>query len=404
MQTIYLDAFSGISGNMFLAALIELGVDQADLESALGSLGLTGWSLKLSPVIRGAISCLHLEVEVSGKQPARHLSEIENLVSSSSLGGPVKQEAMAVFYALAAAEGAVHGIPAEKVHFHEVGAVDALVDVVGTVWALHQLGRPELIVSPLPLGRGEIQCAHGRLPNPAPATIALLEGIPVYGVEEEMELVTPTGAALVKVLAADFGLMPAMISEKVGYGAGTRELSTPNCLRAILGRTIEKPVMLSSTIPARAGEELIIEEAVVVLETSIDDMSPQNYEHLVGMLFESGALDVVITPVQMKKNRPAIALTILAPPGAASACRRLVLRETTTLGIRWHVEERSCLPRRMVKVDTDYGPITLKVTDRPGLDTPSAMPEYEDLKRAAVACQVPLELVRRAALRAFETG
>jgi len=393
MRIAYLDCFSGVSGNMLLGALIDCGLGRADLEAALSGLPLEGWKLKCERARRGPIDCTLVEVEVGAPQPERGLVEISELLRRSSLDARVVEAAEGIFRRLAEAEAAVHGMPVESVRFHEVGAVDAVVDIVGAVAGFHLLGIERAACSPLPLGGGWVETAHGKLPVPAPATVKLLEGVPTYGGDGQTELVTPTGAALVTGLCAAFGPMPPMTVRRVGYGAGSRDLPHPNCLRMFVGEAAEAPGVAAP-------------ESLLLLETNLDDMNPELYGHVMERLFEAGALDVFITPIIMKKTRPASLLTVLAARDKQAELLRILFRETTTFGVRAREVTRYCLEREWVTVDTPYGRVRVKVARLAG-QVVTASPEHEDCKRLARETGVPLKDIydraRAAAAEMLET-
>ncbi|HUT75964.1 MAG TPA: nickel pincer cofactor biosynthesis protein LarC, partial [Armatimonadota bacterium] len=378
MKIAHLDCFSGVSGNMLLGALVDCGLDAADLQSALAGLALEGWALKAGRVRRGPIDCTLVEVEVTAPQPERRLADILGLIQGAGLDPAVAQRSADVFCRLAEAEAAVHGVAVEQVHFHEVGAVDAIVDIVGAVAGFRLLGIERATCSPLPLGGGWVETAHGKLPLPAPATAKLLEGCPTYGGDAQAELVTPTGAALVTGLCAAFGPPPPMMISRAGYGAGSKDLPHPNCLRIFLGEPAE------GAPPTPGGEPLVL------LETNLDDMNPELYEHVMERLFAAGALDVFITPIIMKKTRPGSLLTALAPPEEQSQLLRILFRETTTLGVRAREVTRYCLEREWIAVETPYGEVRVKVA-RMGGEMLTASPEHEDCKRLARATGAPLK-------------
>jgi len=368
-RTLYLDCFAGISGDMFLGLLLDLGYPEAALRDGLAGLTLPGWELSLCRQTTGGIAATGLTVTVTTPQSHRCWSEIQALLAAARLSPLVRAKAMAIFASLAEAEAKVHGCSLASVHFHEVGAVDSLIDIVGAALGMAYLSIDQLIASPLPLGRGTIDCSHGRLPLPAPATCELLKGIPVYGVALEQELVTPTGAALLKTLASGYGPFPAMTIETVGYGQGSQALADgrPNLLRGVIG---------VSCAVSEAGE-------VEVISCNLDDWSPETFPWLCERLLAIGALDVLLLPAQMKKGRPGFLLQVLCRPGQGWEARRLILSETTAIGLRCHREERWVLPRRLGIVTTELGPMMVKQ-----VETPTGLvlyPEYEDCRRMAVA-------------------
>lgn len=393
MRSAYLDCSSGVSGDMFLAACLDAGLDRERLQSELASLELGPYEFKIEHVMRGGLAGTHVEISAPGKQPHRHLKPIEELIESSSLGARVKERSRAIFRRLGEAEARLHAQPIEKVHFHEVGAVDAIVDIVGACVALDLLGIEDLAASPLNLGYGRVSAAHGSLPVPAPATAELLRGIPVYSSGVEAELVTPTGAAIVSTLATEFGPLPPMKIDRIGYGAGTRELpGHPNLLRLMIGQRTANPELRTTNPDA---------EVVAVIETSVDDMSPELYGYLVERALAAGALDVSCTAIGMKKNRPGLEIRLLARPEQAEALADLVFAETTTLGLRISRAERRVLEREFVSVETPYGAIRVKVGRRNG-QVVNVAPEFEDCRRAAVERGVPLKQVMQAAQASFE--
>ena len=368
-RTLYLDCFAGISGDMFLGLLLDLGFPEPALREGLAGLELPGWELTLSRQTAGVISATGITVAVTRPQPHRSWGEIQALLTTARLSPAVRAKALAIFATLAEAEAKVHGCPVEAVHFHEVGAVDSLIDIVGGALGLEYLAIDQLLASPLPLGRGTIDCAHGRLPLPAPATCELLKGIPVYGVELEQELVTPTGAALLKTLAGSFGPFPAMTIAQVGYGRGSQTLADgrPNLLRGVIGATRQVD---------ETGE-------VEVISCNLDDWAPESFPWLCEKLLATGALDVLLIPAQMKKGRPGFLLQVLCRPGQGWEAQRLILSETTAIGLRGHREERWTLPRRLGTVKTAWGPVGVK-----RVETPTGVvlyPEYEDCRRLAEA-------------------
>jgi uncharacterized protein (TIGR00299 family) protein len=383
MKTLYFDLISGASGDMILGALVDAGLPFADLRDALGLLGLPEFELTEARVMRGAFAAAKIDVHTADTVHARGLTEIEQLIAASQLPAPIQARAMLVFRRMAEAEAGIHGVPIETVHFHELGAVDTIVDVTGALLALERLGVQRVFASPVPLGRGLARSAHGAMPLPAPATVALLRGAAIVGVDHAVETVTPTAAALLAELAEGFGAIPAMQLAAVGYGAGTRTTPEPNVLRVLLGDM---------------GDGYSV-ETLVVLETNIDDMSPELHGYVMERLLTSGALDAYLTPVLMKKNRPGVVLSVLCRPEDAARLRDLLFAETTTLGVRTSEVQRHCLPREIETVDTPYGAIRVKVA-RWG-DSEKAAPEYEDCRRAAAAHRVPLWQVYQAALRAL---
>lgn len=392
MRIAYLDCFSGLSGDMFLGALIDVGLQPSDLEAALAKLPVRGYSLGYERVRRGPLAATRVKVEVTGQQPARRAQDIFALLEESHLPPAVVAKAKAVFARLIAAEAKVHGVAPEEAHLHEVGAVDALVDVVGTVAGLELLGIEDLWVSPLPCPRGWVAAAHGRLPLPAPAVMELLTGAPVYGVDEEAELVTPTGAALAVALARGFGPLPPMRLLRVGYGAGERELSHPNALRLLIGEARSAGQVQTDV------QEFLQSDLVALVEATIDDMNAEFYPYLAERLRELGALDVYFTPVQMKKGRPGVLVTALVPPEAANSAAGLFFAESTTLGVRWRLEHRLIAPRDWLQVEVGGREVRVKYSAAqaaPGGERTilQVAPEYEDCRRVARELGLPLKEV-----------
>lgn len=381
-RVLHLDAFSGVAGNMLLGALLDLGLPRRELEAELAGLGLR-FRLRVRRVRRGPLAARYVRVEVpAAARGSRHRrwTDIRRLLQRAKLSGEVRDRALAVFEGLAKAEARVHGIAVDEVHFHEVGAVDAVVDVVGGVAGLRRLGVTRVSCSALPLGRGRVSTEHGELPLPAPATLELLRGLPVTPAEVDWETVTPTGAALVRGLAERFGSLPAMTVEAIGHGAGDdRPGPLPNVLRAVLGR-----------------ESGLGADRVVCLETHLDDLVPEHFEDLMERLFEVGALDVTLQHLQMKKNRPGFGVRVLARPSERLAVARVLFAHSTALGVRLSECERLVLERESRRVETPFGPIRVKrVRDPEGIWHVSA--EYDDCKRAARKAGVSLREVVRVA-------
>lgn len=382
MAVVYLDCFSGVSGNMLLGGLLDLGLPEEQLRSMLAKLPVGGYEFLCKRVEKHGISAMYVDVKVTKRQHHRHLPDILNIIETSGLPQAVKETASAIFLRLAVAEAKVHNTTMEDIHFHEVGAVDAIVDVVGTAFGLYELGIDTLYASKLHAGAGFVKCDHGLMPVPAPATAELLHGIPWYGGDIKRELVTPTGAAIVSVLSKGFGLIPeGFVSQKIGYGAGTWDLEIPNVLR-----------MLWGNIQAAKKELLVI-------ESNIDDMNPQDYAVAMDKLFAAGALDVWLTPVVMKKGRPANTLSVLAASTALDAVARVVLLETTSIGIRFHAVERIIADRSEIMVTTPWGSVKVKISRHEGRVC-QITPEYEDCLRLSLASDEPVRIVRQAALAA----
>lgn len=386
----YFDCFSGISGDMTLGALIDLGVPLPWLKESIARLPLSGFEIAVSDVAYNGIRAKRVDVLAEGQHHHRHYSDIRALIENSPLPEPARRMALAVFKRLAEAEAGVHGCRPEEVHFHEVGAVDAIVDVVGTALGFHHLGITEAVSAPVPTGRGFVNCQHGRLPVPAPATAVLLQGVPTAGTDIGYELTTPTGAAILTTVAASFGPQPAMTVSGIGYGAGQRKLDPgPNLLRIMIGEKAAGPVVHDCEFKC---------DQVVIVETSIDDMNPEFFGFVMDRLFDAGALDVVWVPIQMKKNRPGTLLQALCAPERLSAVARCILTETTSLGVRYYGANRYLLERDHATMDSSFGRIPVKRIRYPGGEVRYA-PEYEVCRRIALEKGVPLRTVYDAVSR-----
>ncbi|PYV30747.1 MAG: nickel pincer cofactor biosynthesis protein LarC [Acidobacteria bacterium] len=392
MKRAYLDGSSGISGDMFLGALVDAGISAQQLLAELKKIPLGFYELKRTRAVRGGLVGTRLEVKVPAQGSHRHLAEIETLIKGSGLSESVQAKARAIFHRLAEAEGKLHGKPPSEVHFHEVGAVDAIVDIVGASIGLELAGIGELFSSPLNVGGGRVEAAHGTLPVPAPATAELLKGVPVYSSGVEGELVTPTGAAIVSTLAKTFGPMPAMKVEQIGYGAGAMDFhGHPNVARIFIGEAADAETAHTG-LP---GDEL-----VSVIEANLDDMSPQLYGYLVERALAKGALDVTCTAVQMKKGRPGIQVTVLSEPDKGDELAGLLFDETTTIGLRIYEARRKVLERESAEVETPYGRVRMKVAKCNGRVL-NVAPEYDDCQRVAREKSVPLKEVMLAAQSAY---
>ena len=405
MRIAYLDCFAGIAGDMLLGAFVDAGVSVDVLTEATSALQV-GASLQVAKVDRSGISCTKVYVLEGGKlaeksnhhhhphdEPehkhghGRSLKVIREMIQGAALGEAVKRRAIRTFESLGASEAKIHNVDVEKIHFHEVGAVDAIVDIVAACAGIEALGVDAWYCSALNVGAGMVECAHGTFPVPAPATADLLRGFPTYSAHVEKELVTPTGAALVRMLEPVFGAQPVMRVEHIGYGAGTRNpKGFPNALRISVGE------MEDAAAPKG--------ETVTVLETALDDLSPQVLAWVAESLLGTGALDVMLTPVVMKKGRPGTLLTVLCEAAKSGALTALILRETSTLGVRTRQDRRQCLERQHVNVRTAYGEVRMKV-GMLGDEVMNAAPEFEDCKAAAMRCGVALKLVQQAAIAAY---
>jgi pyridinium-3,5-bisthiocarboxylic acid mononucleotide nickel chelatase len=399
-KTLYLDCFSGVSGDMLLGACLDAGVPLDAVRAALGSLGLDDYTVSSERVVRGGISATRWVLderapagavpaqEGGAQHPHRHVAQIERLIGRSGLAPASRQRAIALIHRLATIEADIHQMAIEDVHLHEVGALDSIVDIVGGVFALEWFGADRIVASPLNLGSGTVRCAHGTLPVPAPATARLVQGVPVYQDGPAVELTTPTGALLVTGFAEAFGPLPRMRVDAIGYGAGERDFpDRPNVLRILVGE-------------AEAGKTAPARERVTLLTFEIDDMNPQIYGVLIDMLLAAGALDVYYTPVQMKKSRPGTLVTVMAPPERRTALSAIVFRETTTLGVRYHDEEREVLDREIVMVTTLWGAVPIKVARLAGVVT-NAAPEFEACVVLARSHDVPVKDIQAAAMKAW---
>ena len=368
---------------MILGALIALGVDESELIGQIKLLDVSDFSVEVKTVDRSGISAVHAEVKVPPEHAHRHLHTIEKIINGSRLSESVKRRAMAIFTRLAEAEAKIHGIDVQKVHFHEVGALDAIIDVVGACIGFEMLGIEKFVCSKIHVGSGFAQMAHGKFPIPPPAVAELLKNAPVYSTEIEGELITPTGAAIIAGVCEDFGQIPEMKIERTAYGAGTREYKGfPNALRLILGESRRQ----SATSNQPKTENLIL------LETNIDDLSPQILGFVMERAFESGAADCWFTPIQMKKNRPATMLSILCEKDKKEVLTEMLFRETSTIGLRVRETERICLPRRIEKIKTKFGVIDVKIAALDGKIV-NAKAEFDQLKAIAERENLPLREV-----------
>ena len=424
MRIAYLDCFAGIAGDMFLGALIDAGVPPQVLHDATAALDV-GATLRIEKVDRGGISCTkvhvmegdhlaeahkpghaqshdqqhdHEHAQADGGHShdhahSRSLTAIRSLIQAAPLAAPVRQTAIRAFELLGEAEARIHNVPVDDIHFHEVGAVDAIVDIVAAAAGIHHLQVDAWHCSPINVGSGTVVCAHGTFPVPAPATADLLRGLPTYSAHVQMELVTPTGAALLRAISPHFGPQPPLRVEHIGYGAGTRTTKGfPNVLRLSIG---DAAAATADAAPSHLGSEI-----VTVLETALDDLSPQILAHVAEAALANGALDVMLTPVIMKKGRPGTLLTVLCNPSAGPALEQLLLRETTTLGIRIRQDRRSCLDRTHRTVATPYGDIRIKIGSLAG-EALNAAPEFEDCRAAAARHRVAVKQVQQAAIAAW---
>ena len=383
MKIAYFDCCAGISGDMVLGALVDSGLDVSILRRELAKLHLGDYSISASKDERHHITGTNIKVRFKESGHHRTFKEIKNIINKSRLTTKVKVLSTSIFENLAKAEAKVHGCRVDDVHFHEVGAIDSIVDIVGTAIGIEKLGVGQVYASPLPLGSGWVKTSHGRMPVPAPATLELLKGVPVASSPVTSELTTPTGAAIIKTLSLSFGNMPHMEIEGTGYGIGDRSFKEiPNILRLIIGK--------------RTGNT----ERLIIVETNMDDMNPQIYEYLMSRLFKNGALDVFLMPIQMKKGRPAILLKVLCPENKKGNIIDTIFEETTTIGVRTYEVERHCLERRIENVSTPYGKVRVKVAERNG-KVLNIQPEYEDCKEIAEKKKLPLKEVMDSAKKTF---
>ena len=387
----YFDCFSGISGDMTLGACIDLGVPVDWLKDRLEQLPLTDFNLTASSVTRHGIAATHARVETTEHHHHRHFSDIVALIQNSPLSEPVKETSIRIFDTIATAESGIHGCDKATVHFHEVGGIDAIVDIVGTALCLEYLGIDTVIASKIPFGRGFVTCQHGTLPVPVPAAVAILKGAPVYGTEIPHELVTPTGAGIVAALARSFEALPDMVVDKIGYGAGTRDIEErPNLLRIFTGT-------------ASNGSGNLHTDRTVMVEAGIDDMNPEIYGFLMDRLFADGALDVYWIPIFMKKNRPGTMVQVLCPVHLKETVIRRILTETTTLGVRYYELSRRMLPRQVSRVTTRFGVVAVKKVEDPQHRI-RWVPEFEACKTIALEQGLPLREVYEAIIQEVRQG
>ena len=381
----YLDCFSGISGDMTLGAIIDAGFPVTKLRAELKKLGVPGWTISTRRVKRCSVTATKVDVKLTCEKPVRHrhFPDIVKIIETSLLAPTVKTNAIAIFNTIATAEGQVHATSIEKVHFHEVGAIDSIIDIVGTAIGLAGLGVDRVEASPVNTGSGAVKTEHGTLPVPAPATALILRGIPSCAEGPARELTTPTGAGIVKTMAKQVGLRPMMTVETIGHGAGKHDFKDrPNVLRLFIGQT----------------DRCVKEERLVQLATNIDDMNPEGYPPVIELLQGAGALDVTIIPAQMKKGRPGVILTVLCAPGKTTQLEEIIFKHTTTLGIRRAEVTRANLPRETRKVQTPYGAIQVKFARLPDGGVKAA-PEFESVKKSAIKHGEPFELIYRAAMK-----
>jgi len=386
MKICCFDCFSGISGDMTVGALLDCGVDFALIRNEVKKLDLTGYSISRRKQKRCGITGtkFHVKVDPKSPQPHRHLHNIVHLIEKADLDAKVKTDATAIFRRLARAEAKIHKTTADKIHFHEVGAVDSIIDIVAIAVGINSLNVDKFISSPVALGSGTVVCQHGVLPVPAPATMELLKGAKVYSSGQKRELITPTGAAILTHYCQEFGGIPEMTTKRVGYGAGSfDDPARPNLLRIVVGET----------------EDVYLRDAIQVIETNVDDMNPEFYDHIFRRLFDAGALDVYLVPIYMKKTRPGNVLTVLAEPRDKRKLISIILDETTTFGLRTYVAEKVMLSRKTITVRTKFGDVKVKIAFT-GKNVKTIAPEFDDCRRVAEEKGVPIKEVFREALAA----
>lgn len=399
MKLAYFDCFSGISGDMTLGALVDAGVPVEQLRGELSGLQVPGWELTAEKVWKNGMAATYVRVKTEDQSKHRSLNAILEILEKSEVAPRVRERAGAIFRKLGEAEARVHDVPLEKIHFHEVGAVDAIVDIVGACIGFEALGIEKFACSALNVGGGTAKMAHGVLPVPAPATANLLQGRPTYSNGVLKELVTPTGAAIVATLCEVFGPQPGMSVSAIGYGAGTADLEgQPNVLRIMVGEEVGVGKEKERAQPGLAEP---LDEEIAVIEANLDDMNPQIYGYFLEKALGAGALDVYTTPVQMKKNRPGTLLTVLCKPGNTDELMNLIFAETTTFGVRTYRAQRRVLPREWVSVGTEFGEVRIKVSRVNGRILHVA-PEFEDCKKLAAEKDVPLQRVIASAMRSFD--
>ncbi len=410
MKILYFDCFAGAAGDMILGALLDAGLPFDELKRALGSLAVDGWEVSVDRVIKTGVTATKFRVHEHHRHHSHSthgthhsLKDIEAAIGRSALSDGGKGRAIAMFRRLAETEAAIHGLPVDQVHLHEVGAMDSIIDIVGAVFALEWFNADRIVVSPLNVGGGMVRSAHGVFPVPAPATVALLKNAPVYSSGIQSELLTPTGALILTEYAAAYGPLPAMRVERVGYGAGDRDLAeTPNVVRVLVGEAADRgePHLSTEAPGAKVEAASPRPHTVVVLECEIDDMNPQIFGPLMDALYAAGALEVFYSSVQMKKNRPGTLMTIVARPEHREKLTDIVFRESTTIGVRYQEMSRDCLDREMVTVATAVGPVRFKVARRNG-QIVNAQPEFDDLATLAAERNIPIKEIQALAQKAW---
>jgi uncharacterized protein (TIGR00299 family) protein len=395
MKTLYFDCFAGASGNMILGGLVSLGVEREALIDELKKLNISDFDLEITEMNKAGINAIHVKTIYQEEKKHRHLSDIEKIINESSLSISIKEHAIEIFTNLAKAEAKVHGIDVEKVHFHEVGAMDAIIDVVGTCIGFEMLEVENFICSKIHVGSGFIEIAHGKYPVPPPAVAELLKGISIYSTQIEGELITPTGAAIIKTVCEEFGQIDDFQTEKIGYGAGTREYENfPNVLRMMFGNYSTQRRRDAESFNSRAEDRRPKTESLLLIETNLDDISGEILGFVMEKAFEIGALDCWFTPIQMKKNRPATMVSILCEPKDKEKFAELLYTETSTLGVRVKQIERECLEREVVKVKTEFGEIDVKIAKFGGKIV-NIKHEFEQLRKIAIETKQPLKGIEK---------
>jgi len=375
LKIIYFDCFAGVSGDMILGALVDAGLDIELLKNELSKLKIDGFRISSEKAVKNGITGTRMLIETDEQKAHRHLRHIVEIIDDSNLDDEIKTKSKNIFTRLAEAEAKIHNTTPEKIHFHEVGALDAIIDIVGSVIGLRLLGIEKIFASRIHVGTGFVDCQHGRIPLPAPATVELLKGIPVYSTGIESELTTPTGAAILSTLADSFGTIPDMNVQSSGYGAGNADLQIPNLLRVVIGEQ---------------DDSRYETDKIAVVETNIDDMNPEFFEYIIERLMHYGALDAYLTPIYMKKNRPATLMTVLIPADNLNPVLDIIFSETTTIGVRIHHAERKKLRRESITVNTPLGEIRVKagwIGDR----LVNLSPEYDDCRKIAQEKNIPLK-------------
>ncbi len=386
MKILYLDCFAGISGDMMLGALVDAGLSIDDLRTELAKLDVSGFAVEATPAVKKGITGTKVDVETAEGHVHRGLNDITRIIEQSTVADRVKRLSLAAFTRLAEVEAGIHNKSVDEIHFHEVGALDAIVDIVGSMIGISLLGIDRVSASKVQVGTGFVNCAHGEIPLPAPATLALLKNVPIFSRGIEAELTTPTGAAILTTLAKEFGPPPSMTVESIGYGAGSRDLEIPNLLRAVVGR---------------ADADAYDTDSVQLIETNLDNMNPEHFEYVTERLLAEGALDVFLTPIIMKKSRPATMLSVLCDSENEKKMIEIIFSETTTLGVRLQPVDRRKLSRESLAVETKYGAVRIKIA-RQGEVIKNIAPEYEDCKKLAAKMNIPLKDIYDEARRAAQ--